>query len=191
VRLEARMIMKKSTTSLLCACLLTLGLLGCETSTDTTDSGGVLLSISNFDGLPIAVSVSSSSFVQIEEIQVENIPKNPNGVTSDLMNVEIRSMEVSYTRADTGSRLPVTYVVGMFGIAPVGGEFTLNNGTVMGPSQLGNIPLSDLLPRNGGIDSETGFGSITLNLHIRFFGRTLSGDPVESSPASFTVVFTP
>lgn len=180
------------TASVLFTCLLALGLFGCETSTDTTASGGVILSITDFDGLPLAFSLNAGlSFVQIGEIKVENVPKNPTGITSDLMNVEIRSMEVSYTRADTGSRLPVTYVVGMFGIVPVGGEFTLANGSVAGPSQLGNEPLSDLLFANGGFDSETGFDTITLNLHIRFFGRTLSGDPVETAPASFTLVFTP
>jgi len=184
--------LKQKTLFVLCACALAVGFIGCETRTDTTAGGGVILSITDFDGLPIAFQLNSGGdFLQIGEISVENVPVDPFGITSDLMNVEIRSLEVSYTRADTGTRIPVTYVVGMFGIAPVGGEFTLNNAVVMGPSQLGNEPLSDLLAANGGFDTETGFDSITLNLHIRFFGRTLSGDPVETAPASFTVVFTP
>jgi hypothetical protein len=49
--------------------LLVIGLLGCESRTDRTDGGGVLLSITDFDGLPIAVSVNfAGGFVQVGEI---------------------------------------------------------------------------------------------------------------------------
>jgi 3-keto-L-gulonate-6-phosphate decarboxylase len=56
-------------------------------------------------------------------------------------------------------------------------------------SQLQNPPLSDLLAVNGGVDRETGAETILLDVSIVFFGRTLSGDEVQSSPLRKTVQF--
>ncbi len=180
--------------------LITLGILtlfalvlgACEGPTDRTDSGGVLLSISDFDGLPIRVGVNASGgLLQVGELVIENVAKDPTGITSDLMNVELRSFEVVYTRADRGQRVPPTYTNGLFGVVPVNGTFTVENLDVMGTEQFLNRPLSDLNFQNGGFDKETGSTVIRLNLSIRFFGRTLSGDAVQTAPATFTVEFVP
>lgn len=171
-----------------------LAFLGCESRTDKTDGGGVLLSISDFDGLPITVDASAACstdnpagpcVVQIGELVLQNVVKNPNGQSSDLMNVEVRSYEVNFTRADTGTRRPPTLVESAFGVVPVGGTSTLNNYPFMRVDQFNNVPLRDLLDL--GYDSETGSAVIRLTVSIRFFGRTLSGDPVESAPAFFTI----
>jgi hypothetical protein len=61
----------------------------------------------------------------------------------------------------------------------------------MSAEQLLNPPLSDLLIENGGIDSETGSPIITLELRVRFFGRTISGQDVATAPIRFDVEFTP
>ena len=168
---------------------------GCESRTDRTDGGGVLLSITDFDGLPISVDVNATvgggGFVQVGEIQVTNVPKDPTGVTSDLMNVEIQSYEVTFTRADNGTRLPPKFTRGLFGIVPVGGIFTVENLPIMSLDQLLNVPLSDLLTENGGFDKETGDFVISLNFSLVFFGRTLSGDAVQTAPGYFTIEFTP
>lgn len=172
--------------------LLVIGLAGCESRTDRTDGGGVILSITNFDGLPISVAVNlTNGFVQVEEIVITNVIKDPNLAGSDLMNVEIQSYEVTYSRADTGTRVPPPFVRGLFGVAPAGGEFTVENLPIMAPEQFQVPPLSDLFYANGGFDKETGASTITLNCHIRFFGRTLSGDAVISEPGNFTLTITP
>ena len=106
--------------------LLAAGLLGCEGRTDRTDGGGVLLSITDFDGLPIFLAVNSSNgFLQVGEIQVTSVVKNPDIVASSLMNVEIESYEVTYSRGDTGTRVPPIFVRGLFGVVPAGGVFTV------------------------------------------------------------------
>ena len=172
--------------------LLAAGLLGCESRTDRTDGGGVLLSISDFDGLPITLAVNSSNgFLQVGEIQITNVVKNPDIVGSILMNVEIESYEVTYSRGDTGTIVPPTLVRGLFGVVPVNGVFTVENLPVLAPEQFNVPPISDLLFVNGGFDKETGSRQILLNFHLRFFGRTLSGDAVQTAPASFTVTVTP
>ncbi len=169
-----------------------LALSACESRTDRTDGGGVLLSVSDFDGLPLRVGVNASgAILQVGELVIENVAKNPTGIISDLMNVELRAFEVSFTRADAGGRVPRPYTNGLFGVVPVNGTFTVENLDVMGAEQFINIPLSDLQFQNGGFDKETGSSIIRLNIHMRFFGRTLSGDAVESAPATFTVEFVP
>jgi hypothetical protein len=170
--------------------LLALASLSCNQRTDK-DEGGVILSIVGFDGLPFRVLVNSQDVVQIEELTLENIPKDPNGLTSDLMDIELRSFEVTFTRADVGTRLPPARVAGIFGNVPVGGEDTINNLDVMGLDQLRNPPLSDLLFENGSFDRETGSQAIQLNVNLRFFGRTLAGDNIASNIASFMVEFVP
>ena len=175
--------------------LLAVSLLGCEGRTDRTDGGGVLLSISDFDGLPILLAVNSVdptfSFLQIGEVQITNVVKNPDIVGSILMNVEIESYEVTYTRGDSGTIVPPIFVRGLFGVVPVSGVYTVENLPVLAPEQFNVPPISDLLFENGGFDKETGSRQIVLNFHLRFFGRTLSGDAVETAPASFTVTVTP
>ena len=175
--------------------LLTLGSLvltmwGCQSRTDKTDGGGVLLSISDFDGLPTSVSASDpDELVSIGQVTVSNITKDPNGTTSELMNVEIQSYEVTFDRADTGTRKPPKLVNYVFGVAGVNGTYQLNNGPIMRSEQFNTQPIVDLF--NNGVDPETGSRVIMLRVGLRFFGHTLSGKSVESNLAQFTLEVTP
>ena len=89
------------------------------------------------------------------------------------------------------SRVPPTLVRGLFGIIPAGGVFTVENLPVLAPEQFDVPPLVDFFFQNGGFDKETGSNEIVLNFHLRFFGRTLSGDAVDTAPGNFTVTVTP
>lgn len=176
--------------------LLTLGILvlalGACSSGDIskTDSGGVTLSVTDFDGLPISLSASASGdFAQIGSLTVSNVAVDPTGTTSDLMNVEIQSYEVTFTRADNGTRVPPKLVNYIFGIAPVNGTYQLDNGPFMRAEQFNTQPILDL--KNLGIDSETGSRIIRLNVGLRFFGHTLAGKSVQSNTAFFTLEVTP
>ena len=186
---------RRSAAALLALAVALFGLAGC-TSGDRVDDteGGVILSVTDFDGLPAQVSVNALGFpplVTIDEIVIENLPKDPNGVTSDLMNVEMQSYEVVYTRVDSGSREPTPLVRSIFGVAPINGTIVYENLPILGAEQLTNPPLEDLLVLNGGIDSETGGRTISLELRIRFFGRTLTGDDVATAPIRFDIEFVP
>lgn len=167
--------------------------LGCESRTDKVDGGGVLLSVSDFDGLPFAVDVSDElnpalgtpGLVTIGSITIQNVVKDPFGASSDLMNVELQSYEVRFTRADTGSATPPGMVQSIFGVVPVGGTLQLDNYPFMRPDQFSSLPISDLA--DYGYERATGSTVVRLNVTISFFGRTLSGDPVATAPASFTI----
>ena len=155
-----------------------------------TDSGGVTLSVTDFDGLPISLSASGSGdLAQIGSLTVNNVAVDPTGNTSNLMNVEIQSYEVTFTRADNGTRVPPKLVNYVFGIAPVGGNFVLTDGPFMRAEQFNTQPILDL--KNFGVESETGSRLIRLNVGLRFFGHTLAGNSVQSNTAFFTLEVTP
>jgi hypothetical protein len=170
--------------------LLTLGMAfaGCRERTDRSE-GSVILSISDFDGLPVVVSASDTPPILVGQIDIRNIPKEQNGATSDLQSVELRSYEVRYTRRDTGTRVPPPTVQGVFGIVPINGSTTIENLPVLFTDQVLNPPISDL--RTTGVDAETGSAVVVLNVSIRFFGRTLAGDDVATQPATFTMEVRP
>ena len=172
----------------LCLLVFAVALAGCSDRVDDTE-GSVILTISAFDGLPIRVSVNAGDLVQVGELVLTNVNKEPNGITSDLQNIELQTYEVTFTRADTGTRVPPTRVNGIFGIVPVNGDDTIENLDILGIDQLANPPLSDLLFQNGGFDSETGAAVVQLNVNLRFFGRTLSGDAVASNTVSWLIEF--
>jgi hypothetical protein len=180
----------KRTLTLLGTATLAVLLAGCEARTDRTDAGGVILSLSDFDGLPMVVSASADCcLVKVDKMTLSNIAKRPGGRTSELMNVEIQSYEVTYEREDRGTRKPPKLIQTIFGVVPVNGTSDLENYPVMRMDQFNNVPIKDLI--DFGFDRETNSTVIRLKLTIRFFGRTLSGDPVVSAPASFSVEVIP
>jgi len=178
----------KSIARVLPVVVLALALLaGCRSRTDQSE-GTVLLSVSDFDELPLQVSVANGPY-QIGQITLRNVAKDPTGTTSALQDIELRSYEVSYTRLDNGSRQIVPLVEPLFGNVPVGSTSQFDNLPFLRPAQLSNPPLSDLV--NFGADQQTGSQVIPVRVTLRFFGRTLSGDDVASEPSSFNVDIVP
>jgi hypothetical protein len=168
----------------LIALTVPLALAGCRSRTDRSQ-GTVLLSVSAFNGLPANISLTTSTSFQITTITLRDIAKDPTGTTGDLQTIELRSYQITYTRRDTGTRVPPPAVQGIFGEVPINGTFDLLNVPVFFSDQLQSEPLSDLA--NFGVDRETGTAVIVLDVSITFFGRTLSGDDIASAPATFTV----
>lgn len=160
----------------------------CRSRTDRSE-GTVLLSVSDFDGLPFAVSVSAPLPATIDQVTLRSTTKDPTGTISSLQDIELRSFEVRYRRRDTGTRVPPSTVQGIFGIVPVNGVSDLFNVPFMFSDQVLSQPLLDL--RNFGVDRETGTAVIVLDVSLRFFGRTLSGDDVVTEPATFTIEVRP
>jgi hypothetical protein len=179
----------RKTAAILIGLVALAAVVGCKGRTDRSD-GTVILSVSDFNGLPVGASVNTTQgILSIDTITIQNLAKNPDATTSSLMNVEMRSYEVVYSRVDGGTRVPTSLVRSIFGVAPVNGNIVYNNLPVAGSEQFDNPPLSDLQFINGGTDSETGRQVIILKLTIRFFGRTLTGDEVATDPIRFDVEF--
>jgi hypothetical protein len=163
--------------------LAALAVSGCRERTDRSE-GSVLLSVSDFDRLPIQVSTLEGPY-QVGQVTLRNVPKNPTGTTSDLQDIEMRSYEVTFARLDSGTRQIPPLVEPLFGIVPVGGTTEYENLPFLRPSQVANPPLSDL--SRFGKDQQTNSQVIPVRVTMRFFGRTLAGDDIVSEPASFNV----
>ena len=170
--------------------LAALFVLGCEERTEQTDSGGVLLEV-EFINSPVRIGVEDSDIVQIPTININSIVANPTAATSSLMDVQLRSLDVTYSRADTGTRVPPPFFFNTIGTVPVGGTLTLSNFPIMSIEQMRSPPMSDLLIVNGGFDRETGNTFIRMNVTFRVFGTTLTGTSVASQPRTETFEFVP
>jgi hypothetical protein len=164
----------------------------CRSRTDKT-AGPVVLTFGTFSGVPngpISVTSSIGTSIVIGTFTLLSVVKDPTGGTpSALEDVEITSYQVIYRRRDSGTRVPPTLVGGLALEVPVNGTGVLNNLPIVRQDQLLSPPLSDL--SKFGHDTETGTTVIVLDAEFTFFGKTLSGDGVQSAPASFTFEFIP
>lgn len=164
----------------------------CRARTDRS-SGTVILTFGNITGIPTIVSVgqtdSGAGQVDIGTFILENFPKDPNGTTSNLQDVELTRYQVTYTRHDTGTRVPPPLIAAFTLEVPINGSGTITNLPIVALNQLLSPPLSDL--RNFGFDQETGTAVIVVDAAIQFFGQTISGDSVASPVAVYTLEFTP
>ncbi|HEY3571240.1 MAG TPA: hypothetical protein VGP73_25165 [Thermoanaerobaculia bacterium] len=168
---------------------LTLAITSCRSRTDRTE-GTVVLSVTHFNGLPVSVSATSGPF-SIDQVTLRSFFKDPsvNSPTGhQLEGIELRSYEVTYRRRDTGTRTPPPTTQAIFGLVEPQGTLDLFNLPFLTTDQIANQPIKDLI--NLGRDSETGTAVITLDVTMRFFGRTLSGDDIASEPATFTIEVT-
>lgn len=170
--------------------VIALVALGCEQRTEQTDTGGILLEV-EFTNTVVRVGVEETEILTIPTITVNSILADPAGVTSSLMDVQLRNLEVTFSRADTGTRVPPPYFFNIIGTVPAGGNLTLTNFPIMSTEQTRSPPLSDLLIVNGGFDRETGNTFIRLDVTFRVFGTTLTGTSVASQPRTQTIEFVP
>jgi hypothetical protein len=183
--------MRRAFIALTALIALTSLLAGCSERVDESE-GGVILRVSDFDELPTRVSVNTSGLLlTIGELDIENIAKDPNGNVSQLMDVEMETYEVRFTRVDGGTRVPPPLLERLFGVVPVGGSTTYENLPIMRAVQFTEPPLSDLLISGGGVDTETGEQVVELELTVRFFGETITGDEVATAPIRFDIEFVP
>ena len=184
----------KSVAKTLVPLVLLLIVSGCDSRVERNDGGGVVLSITDFDALPTQVSVNDirldGSFLSVGTITITSILKDPSGSSSSLMNIEMESYEITFSRGDGGTNLPPPLVARIFGVTPVGGTNSYENLPILEADQVDARPLADFFLENGGFDQETGRATTSLNFHIRFFGRSVAGEAIESNVASFTVKFT-
>jgi hypothetical protein len=185
--------MKKHSAILFLLIAASLAVTSCRSRTDRTP-GSVVLSVSKFNGLPTGVSLSSTdpTSFQIGDLTLRSFFKDPSVISSqghELEGIELRSYEIVYTRRDTGTRTPPPSVQGIFGLVEPLGTFDIFNLPILTSDQILSQPLKDLL--STGRDSETGTSVVVLDVSLRFFGRTLSGDEIASEPAKFTIEVTP
>ena len=120
--------------------------------------------------------------VFIEDMKIESSTKDPNGTISANQDVNLNRWVISPYRTDGGSTASPEWIYDQAVFVAAGGTASLSNYRVYPLEFLSEIPLSYLLPENGGFDPETGNTNIRESLQLQIFGRTVSGKSVATEP---------
>jgi len=120
--------------------------------------------------------------VFIEDMKIESSTKDPNGTISANQDVNLNRWVISPYRTDGGSTASPEWIYDQTVFVAAGGTASLSNYRVYPLEFLSEIPLSYLLPENGGFDPETGNTNIRESLQLQIFGRTVSGKSVATEP---------
>ena len=113
-------------------------------------------------------------------LELTTVVKKPESTRTDLLDVRLSTMQVSYSRNDGGTVVPKPFVQSISGLLTAGSSGTVSGFLVFQPSAFSEAPFAALLPANGGRDPETGNATVGLEITIEVFGETLSGEKVSA-----------
>ena len=161
---------------------------GCTNKQGTTESP-VFVTV-NIDAQPGIVNIADVAPVQISTMTLASHPKDPGTVdTQGFSDVQVNQYTVVYRRTDGGTLVPPPQTFACGVLLPHDGNATLTDFPVLYASALQQSPFSQLLPFNGGLDSQTGRPEIDTAFDITFYGQTVSGKRVQSETASGILIF--
>lgn len=120
--------------------------------------------------------------VTISEMNIQSNPKAPGTEPGSNQDVNIRRWVITPYRTDGGSTASPEWIHDMAVYVPSSGETKLENYRVYPAEFFREVPLSYLLPENGGSDPETGNDNIRQSLQLQMFGTTVGGKSVATEP---------
>jgi hypothetical protein len=137
--------------------------------------------------IDVCAQTVSGADIAIDTMSIASHPKNPDGVLSTNQDVNLSRWVITPGRTDGGSTASPEWSHDLTVYVPAGGNTDLKNYRVYPVENLREVPLSYLLPENGGVDPETGNRNIRESLYLQIYGRTLSGKAVstERIPIAF------
>ena len=127
--------------------------------------------------------------VVVSKMAVSSQLKDPNGTISPNQDVRLSRWVITPSRTDGGSTTSPEWSYDQSVFVPAGGTADLENYRVYPLEYLNDIPLSYLLPENGGVDPETGNTNIRQSLELVMYGETVSGKKVATQPVSIAYNF--
>jgi hypothetical protein len=170
------------------AALMVVFAVGCTNKQSETEAPVYLTADVTFQ--PGFINIAIPAPIQFQTITIQSHFKSPTGNDPQhFADVSLDHYTVTYARIDGGTRVPPVETFSTGTLVPSGGTSTLSNFPGMYAYAVQESPFDQLLPFNGGIDRETGKTEIDTTFTFRFYGQTLSGQRVESQPASAFVVF--
>ena len=120
--------------------------------------------------------------VSVDSMTITSTSKDPNATLSANQDVRLERWVITPYRTDGGSTSSPEWSYDQTVFVPAGGSSDLENYRVYPLEYLSDIPLSYLLPENGGFDPETGNTNIRESLELVIFGETVSGKSVATQP---------
>jgi hypothetical protein len=125
--------------------------------------------------------------VAVAQLIISSESSDPEGVLTPNQDVNLDRWVVTPYRTDGGATASPQWIIDQGVYVPAGGAANLQNWRVFPAEYFAEVPLSYLLPENGGFDPETGNSNIRQALELQIFGETVSGKSVatEKFPIAF------
>jgi hypothetical protein len=127
--------------------------------------------------------------IAVSKISILSESKNPNASLGANQDVNLRRWVIRPYRTDGGSTASPEWTYDQAVYVPAGGTASLENYRVYPKEYLGEVPLANLLPENGGFDPETGNDNIRQSFELQIYGQTVSGKNVATVPVSIAFNF--
>jgi hypothetical protein len=162
---------------------------GGNSTLDDTESAVVLTVDVNEYNPEIDICLAAGIDVSIASMTVNSSPKDPTGTLSSHSDVNIERWVITPSRSDGGTTASPEWAIAQGIFVPAGGETDLDNWRVYPAEYFLELPLSYLLPENGGFDPETGQRNIRQTLRLEMFGHTVSGKAVSTVPINIAFNF--
>lgn len=157
--------------------LLAVGVVACGGTSDLSDNEAAVYLTIDIEEYNPEVNIGQTFDVAITSMAIESNPSDPSG---DIANqgVNLRRWVITPSRSDGGSTASPQWIVDQHVYVPAGGEAQLANYRVFPAEYFHELPLSHLLPENGGFDPETGNANIRQTLNVEIFGETVNGKTI-------------
>jgi len=161
---------------------------GCTNKQGSSESP-VFITV-NIEFQPGFINIANVAPVQVQTMTLQSHTKDPSSIdTQGFSDVQVNQYTVGFRRTDGGTAVPPVQTFGCGVLLPHDGTATLTDFPILYATALQQAPFDQLLPFNGGIDSETGRPEIDMAFDITFFGTTASGKRVQSDTASGLLTF--
>lgn len=174
---------------ILAALALVAASCGGNSTLDDTESA-VVISVQVEEYNPeIDICGAAGLDVTVSQMTVFSNPKAPGTILNSNSDVNITRWVITPSRSDGGSTASPQWAIDQGVYVPAGGTTDLENWRVYPAEYFLQVPLSNLLPENGGFDPETGQTNIRQTLRVQLFGQTVSGKSVASVPVNIAFNF--
>jgi hypothetical protein len=127
--------------------------------------------------------------ITISSMEITSQAKNPGASLGAAQDVNLTRWVIKPYRTDGGATASPEWTYDTSVYVPADGSASLDNYRVYPLVYLGQVPLANLLPDNGGFDPETGNSAIRQSFDLQIFGQTVSGKSVATEPVSIDFNF--
>ena len=161
---------------------------GGNSTLDNTEAAVILTIDIEGYGPDIDICVWSTD-IAIEDMGILSQAKDRGSTLGPGQDVNLRLWVVRPYRTDGGTTASPEWIYDQAVYVPAGGTASLENYRIYPHEFLSQLPLSYLLPENGGFDPETGNSNIRQTFELQMFGQTVSGKSVATEPIGIAFNF--
>ena len=117
------------------------------------------------------------------KVTFQNDLLNQSIIPSNMTDIIIRTLRVSFVRTDGGTAVPASFQETINLSVDTNGTSSIENLTIVRAPQKQQVPLYYLTPFSLGYEPDTGYNNISCNAILEFWGETIAGDRVYASGA--------